>query len=541
VPCHLLTVCRFNKLSLLAHTETLPCVHVANIFSSNYCFECAGAAAGKTTVYHCLDEFFRQEALSGITCSACSLESTLAATALLQTASRRRVPDNTAPSVERGNQSPEQHDVDTAEDTSGLVLSGFERDLRKHCLVGQRDAYIQDFDTSMEDAVDAAVQEVTTADDGTDSGSDCTTIEDEDGEQSHGGGELQEQAQERLGPSRSAPKGPTTAAGKDCTVDGEGSPTSSAQVDTLPPVDELRVPAMSLQLRQQDDRRAGQMREETADAGVGEEDDPVKSAASVLTALTGVSALTTPDASTSTDGRSSRKSDNPARQTRSGVTSTAPSRSGAGGPPQQPHQPSIPELQEMLLSLRRPVRTDAVKLSAISRLPQLLCIYLNRRVYDPSSGKMRKRMEHVSFPLVLNMQPYCRADGTSIVRKDGGLSSSGAGGKADSVGSSAKGSAGSLFPGLTRGAQAGGVLAGLVPGITGIPMFGQYALRAVVEHMGSAETGHYVAYCQVQDAAQDGTQKREWEYCSDERHHRVTETRVLQTQATMLFYERLPV
>jgi hypothetical protein len=502
----------------------------------------AGAAAGKTTVYHCLDEFFRQEALSGITCSACSLESTLAATALLQTASRKRAPGNTAQSVERGNQSPEQHDVHTAENTSGLVLSGFERDLRDHCLVGQRDAYIQDFDTSMEDAVHAAVQEVTTADDGTDSGSDCTTIEDEDGEQSHGGRELQEQPPERLSPSRDAVNGPTTAAGKDCTVDGEGSPTSSAQVDTLPPVDELRVPTMSLQLRQHDDSSSNQMREETVNEGVGEVDDLVKSAPSVLTALTGVSALTTPDASASTDGRSSRVADGTKRRhTHSMRNSTVTSSSGAGGSPQQPHQLSIPQLQEMLLTLRRPVRTDAVKLSAISRLPQLLCIYLNRRVYDPSSGKMRKRMEHVSFPLVLNMQPYCRADGTSIVRKDGGLSSRGAGGKADSVGSSAKGSAGSLFPGLTRGAQAGGVLAGLVPGITGIPMFGQYALRAVVEHMGSAETGHYVAYCQVQDAAQDGTQKREWEYCSDERHHRVTETRVLQTQATMLFYERLPV
>jgi hypothetical protein len=137
----------------------------------------AGAAAGKTTVYHCLDEFFRQEALSGITCSACSLESTLAATVLLQTAFRRRALGNTAPSVERGNQSPEQHDLDTAEDTAALVLSGFERDLREHCLVGQQDAYIQDFDTSIEDAVHAAVLEVTTADDGTDSGSDCTTME----------------------------------------------------------------------------------------------------------------------------------------------------------------------------------------------------------------------------------------------------------------------------------------------------------------------------------------------------------------------------
>jgi hypothetical protein len=494
-------------------------------------------------VYHCLDEFFRQEALSGITCSACSLESTLAATALLQTAFRRRALGNTAPSVERRNQSPEQHDVDTAEDTCGLVLSSFGRDLREHCLVGQRDAYIQDFDTSMEDAVDAAVQEMTTtADDGTDSGSDCTTIEDEDAEQSHGGRELQEQVQERLSPSRSALKGPTDEAGGDCGADGEESPTSSAQVDTLPPVDELRVPAMSLQLRQHNDSSSNQMREETANEGVGEVDDLVKSAASVLTALSGVSALTTPDASASTDGRSSRVADGTKRRhTHSMRNSTVTSSSGAGGSPQQSHQSSIPELQEMLLALRRPVRTDAVKLSAISRLPQLLCIYLNRRVYDPSSGKMCKRMEHVSFPLVLNMQPYCRADGTSIVRKDGGLSSSGSGGKIDSAGASAKGSAGTLFPGLTRGAQAGGLLAGLVPGITGIPMFGQYALRAVVEHMGSAETGHYVAYCQVQDAAQDGTQKREWEYCSDERHHRVTETRVLQTQATMLFYERLPV
>jgi ubiquitin C-terminal hydrolase len=63
-------------------------------------------------------------------------------------------------------------------------------------------------------------------------------------------------------------------------------------------------------------------------------------------------------------------------------------------------------------------------------------------------------------------------------------------------------------------------------------LFGQYELRAVVEHLGNAEAGHYMAYCLVQQQPH-----HVWEMCSDERHHVVPEQTVMNTQATMLFYE----
>lgn len=48
-------------------------------------------------------------------------------------------------------------------------------------------------------------------------------------------------------------------------------------------------------------------------------------------------------------------------------------------------------------------------------------------------------------------------------------------------------------------------------------------------------TGHYVAYCLVQEQPQ-----RVWELFSDEKHAKVTEADVLAAQATMLFYDRVP-
>jgi hypothetical protein len=162
---------------------------------------------------------------------------------------------------------------------------------------------------------------------------------------------------------------------------------------------------------------------------------------------------------------------------------------------------TVLRLQEMFLSLRQQIRTDAVKRSSISRLPPLLCLYLCRRVYDERTGRMRKRDDHVAFPLVLSMAPSFSPDTRMQVTSKPA----------------------SLLP--------SSVLSGALRGDS----FGRYALRAVVEHRGNADTGHYVAFCLV-DA-----QRRRWELCSDDRHAEVKERDVLGAQAAMLFYERMAI
>lgn len=127
------------------------------------------------------------------------------------------------------------------------------------------------------------------------------------------------------------------------------------------------------------------------------------------------------------------------------------------------------DIEMLLLSLRQPRFSDAVKHTSLSRLPQLLCLYLCRRTYDGIKGRMKKIVQYVSFPILLNMDQYQAADGVSRPR---------------AVPSSLENVADTAHTGTS---------------ITGMMKRGlkekmcssgsNYQLKAVVEHKGTAETG----------------------------------------------------
>eukprot|EP01032_Pedospumella_encystans_P017381 gene17381-19804_t len=167
----------------------------------------------------------------------------------------------------------------------------------------------------------------------------------------------------------------------------------------------------------------------------------------------------------------------------------------------------------LLLSMKQPTFSDAIKRTGLSRLPPLLCLYLCRRTYDEVKGRMKKLVAHVSFPVLLNMDQFQSADGArrpTFTQKSTG---------AVPTGLSVTSMLSSTMKGRSLHARGSG---------------GDYQLRAVVEHKGTADTGHYVAYCLVQEQPQ-----RQWRLFSDEQHIQVPETTVLAAQATMLFYERV--
>lgn len=152
---------------------------------------------------------------------------------------------------------------------------------------------------------------------------------------------------------------------------------------------------------------------------------------------------------------------------------------GAGAKPQSPASVAsvapdtvaarVEESREMLLlSLKQPRVSAAVKRTSLSRLPPLLCLYLCRRTYDGMKGRMKKLVQHVSFPVLLSMDPFQAADGAH--RSPLGL-------------------AGALaVQGLSVGAGAGTSITSLLNSArsdTG----GNYQLRAVVEHKGTADSG----------------------------------------------------
>jgi ubiquitin C-terminal hydrolase len=133
-------------------------------------------------------------------------------------------------------------------------------------------------------------------------------------------------------------------------------------------------------------------------------------------------------------------------------------------------------------------RSEALKCLLLTRLPAVLCIHVQRRFYDPQTLRASKTAQHVIFPEILDVGPYCVYAGSSVTTGDNAASRS------------------SRIP---------------------------YRLMSVIEHAGGAFYGHYVSY-RRDPASPAGNQ---WLYISDDTVRRVDWNAVRRCQAYMLFYE----
>ncbi|XP_053143673.1 ubiquitin carboxyl-terminal hydrolase 45 isoform X2 [Hemicordylus capensis] len=149
------------------------------------------------------------------------------------------------------------------------------------------------------------------------------------------------------------------------------------------------------------------------------------------------------------------------------------------------------------------VYTNARKQLLISSVPPVLVLHLKR--FHQAGVSLRKVNRHVDFPLVLDLAPFCSASCKNVM--DGGK-----------------------------------VL---------------YALYGIVEHSGSMRGGHYAAYVKVRSPSKRllehissnknvqglkesvGASAGQWVYVSDAHVQSVPESRVLNSQAYLLFYERI--
>ncbi|NXX83864.1 UBP45 hydrolase, partial [Urocolius indicus] len=149
------------------------------------------------------------------------------------------------------------------------------------------------------------------------------------------------------------------------------------------------------------------------------------------------------------------------------------------------------------------VYTNARKQLLISSVPAVLILHLKR--FHQAGLSLRKVNRHVDFPLILDLAPFCAASCKNV----------------------------------TDGAR---VL---------------YSLYGIVEHSGSMRGGHYAAYVKVRTSSKKllehisttknvlglreamGASGGQWVYVSDAHVQMVPESRVLNAQAYLLFYERL--
>uniref|UniRef100_A0A4W4FLI6 Ubiquitin carboxyl-terminal hydrolase n=1 Tax=Electrophorus electricus TaxID=8005 RepID=A0A4W4FLI6_ELEEL len=147
---------------------------------------------------------------------------------------------------------------------------------------------------------------------------------------------------------------------------------------------------------------------------------------------------------------------------------------------------------------KKAVYTSARKQMLISVLPPVVTLHLKR--FHQAGMNLRKVNRHVDFPLILDLTPFCSASCKSL-------------GSGDRV---------------------------------------LYGLYGIVEHSGSMRGGHYTAYVKVRAPQRKSEQSRnhtgkerlfappgQWVYVSDTSVQTVPESRVLNSQAYLLFYEEL--
>uniref|UniRef100_A0A8C6MJ48 Ubiquitin carboxyl-terminal hydrolase n=1 Tax=Nothobranchius furzeri TaxID=105023 RepID=A0A8C6MJ48_NOTFU len=135
------------------------------------------------------------------------------------------------------------------------------------------------------------------------------------------------------------------------------------------------------------------------------------------------------------------------------------------------------------------IYTSARKQMLISLLPPVITLHLKR--FHQAGMNLRKVNRHVDFPLILDLAPFCSASCKNLAAGERVL----------------------------------------------------YSLYGIVEHSGSMRGGHYTAYVKVRKPSAScltSTPSGQWVYVSDTTVQTVPESRVLNSQAYLLFYEEMP-
>jgi hypothetical protein len=152
---------------------------------------------------------------------------------------------------------------------------------------------------------------------------------------------------------------------------------------------------------------------------------------------------------------------------------------------------------------RKPLKRGVAKKCLLfTRRPNILCLHVQRRYYDPSTDRMAKTNQHIDFPEILDLSPYCAyGGGKGLMPLWAGSGTSSARTDAD---------------GKKRKDQSK-----------------LYRLMSVIEHRGNAFAGHYQTYRRTHK----GNKDQQWVLISDETVVPIRWSDVRRCQAYMLFYE----
>lgn len=181
------------------------------------------------------------------------------------------------------------------------------------------------------------------------------------------------------------------------------------------------------------------------------------------------------------------------------------------------------------------IRTTFIKRLTLGKLPQCLCIHI-QRTYWHSNGIPLKNNSFIKFPEFLDMKPflYEPLDSNHFPKNDQGKEHPRK--KLSSL----------TNEGLQLLTADGGdfndYLDELVTSFakSGKKSTGQaiFKLMAVIVHVGTVDDGHYVTYRRFEMPQQGNEQGSKWLYTSDELVEVTSQDQALSSCAYMLFYER---
>ncbi|XP_032899682.1 ubiquitin carboxyl-terminal hydrolase 30 isoform X2 [Amblyraja radiata] len=196
-------------------------------------------------------------------------------------------------------------------------------------------------------------------------------------------------------------------------------------------------------------------------------------------------------------------------------------------------------------------RTTFIKQLKIGKLPQCLCIHLQRLSWS-SQGSPLKRNEHVQFSEFLSLDAY-KYRGPAW-RRQGQRRLS----RAASTGSlpcmleaALLSKPGSTLPSIAKMPLANGACSSsLLSSLATTPSFGTasysspvyyFRLMSVVVHHGDVHSGHFVTYRRSPSTSKNPlTLSSQWTWISDDTVRKASLQEVQASNAYLLFYERVP-
>lgn len=184
------------------------------------------------------------------------------------------------------------------------------------------------------------------------------------------------------------------------------------------------------------------------------------------------------------------------------------------------------EVFEHLTTKRMIRKTRKTKQILLSRPPPLLCIHINRSVFDPNTYMIVKNSKNVSFPAKLDLNPYVAEP--KDINMDGRLPFRKQDEKPNKPLDETEDVDGELHSEISDVDQES---KNDIASSVAHPLNYQlvYNLKAVISHYGTHNYGHYICYRRLRGS---------WWRISDESVYVVTENEVLKSQGTfMLFYE----